>query len=93
MHEICNVFDGLEHVNLYSIKNLKKVAEISDLEVCHYSTVISEITVINNYLDYENPYFGTYKKEALFGVLNEDYIFKNMLGYKIQIILRKINSY
>lgn len=90
MRERCNMFDGVEHVNLYNPKTIKKVLRDSGFKILHLSTIISEMYVINNYLHYENPYFGSIKKTAnLSYMLNEKLIHKNLLGYKMQIVAKK----
>ncbi len=86
LQDKCNMFDGLEHVNLYNQSTLTLIAENSGFEVIAYDTVISEASVINNYLNYDNPYLGSFDgKDQLF---NEDYILSKQLGYKIQAVLK-----
>jgi SAM-dependent methyltransferase len=85
----CNMFDGLEHVNLYGIGSLKKLCDRSGYEVVSYETVIGEVGVINNHLEYEDPYLG-YSKNAqnLLGAIDETWIHKQKIGYKFQACLR-----
>lgn len=93
LRESCNMFDGLEHVNLYGIKTIKKLANICGLEVLDIKTVISEVGVINNYLAYENPYLGNINnKTNIPNLINEETIHKNLQGYKIQVILGVIDE-
>jgi len=88
MREKCNMFDGLEHVNLYGVETIKRLATKCGLEVLSIQTVITEIGVLNNYLSYEDPYFGnTTNKEHLFSLMDEELIHKKLLGYKLQVIL------
>ena len=88
MKEECSMFDGLEHVNLYGKKTIKKLAKKCGLEILNIQTVISEIGVLNNYFSYEHPYFGNTKnKENLFNLINENIIHEKLLGYKLQVIL------
>lgn len=86
----CNMFDGIEHANLYNPKTIKKIAENNGFQIIHLTTVISEIAVLNNYLSYEDPYFGTPNFNL---PINENLIHKNLLGYKMQIIIKSINSF
>ena len=91
MQEHCNVYDGLEHVNLYSPQTLKLIAEKSGFKVVGMQTVIPEMNVLNNYLNYENGYTGS--REAtnnLLGLISENDLHKHLLGYKIQVVLQKI---
>jgi len=85
----CNMFDGLEHVNLYGFESLLKICETTGFEIVNYETVISEIGVINNYLDYEDPYLGGSKNsEEIMSIINEEWIHKNNMGYKFQVCLK-----
>jgi len=88
LHEKCNMFDGLEHVNLYSFKAIQQLASDCGYEILDIQTVISEIGVINNYLNYEDPYFGdASNKTDIHNVIDEDAIHKHLLGYKYQVTL------
>ncbi|MBC7428137.1 MAG: class I SAM-dependent methyltransferase [Bacteriovorax sp.] len=89
LHEKCNMFDGLEHVNLYTFENIRQLAEKTGFEVYSYCTVISEKGVINNYLNYKDPYLGSTDKLELKDVVTDEYILGNNLGYKFQIFLKK----
>lgn len=90
LQEKCNMFDGLEHVNLYGVATIKLLAKKSGLKVLNLSTVISEIGVINNYLSYEHPYFGsTTNKNSIPHLIDEAAIHKNLMGYKLQVVLGK----
>jgi len=88
LREQCNMYDGLEHVNLYGVNTIKKLAHKCGLKVLSLKTVISEIGVINNYLNYENPYLGsTLNKEFVENVISDKEIHETLQGYKLQIIL------
>jgi len=90
LREDCNMFDGLEHVNLYGVETIKMLAKKCGLEVLSLKTVISEIGVINNYLNYEDPYLGsTTNKEFIPNVIDEQQIHETLQGYKLQVILGK----
>lgn len=90
LQEHCNMFDGLEHVNLYGVDTIKKLSEKCGLKVLNIKSVISEIGVINNYLNYENPYLGNTKnKKFIPNLIDEDNIHKILQGYKLQIVLGK----
>ena len=89
MQEKCNMFDGLEHVNLYSPENVREIAKKTGYEVLEMVSVIPEIPVMDNYLRYEDPYRGERKAQnELLSILDENTILENLLGYKLQIILR-----
>ncbi|MCD4757557.1 MAG: class I SAM-dependent methyltransferase [Arcobacteraceae bacterium] len=88
LQEHCNMYDGLEHVNLYGVETIKKLAHKCNLEVLSLKTVISEIGVINNYLNYENPYIGNTKnKEFIANLIDEKKLHETLQGYKLQVIL------
>lgn len=85
----CNMFDGLEHVNLFGIDSLEKLCERAGYEVVSYETVIAEIGVINNYLEYDDPYLGSSKNsQSTLGVIDETWIHEQKIGYKFQTCLR-----
>ena len=89
LQEKCNVFDGIEHTNLFSLKSINFIAKKHSFKIKKISTVISEIPIINNYLNYENPYLGKNKEKKILNTINEKEIHKNLLGYKFQVILEK----
>lgn len=89
LHEHCNMFDGIEHVNLYSPKTIGMLLEKHSLKIEHMETVISEIPVVNNFLNYENPYFGSAPlQQNVLGLIDEEALHKALLGYKMQIVAR-----
>jgi SAM-dependent methyltransferase len=92
LQEHCNMFDGLEHVNLYGEKTISTLAQNCGFEIASIETVISEIGVINNYLNYEDPYKGgTLNNTHIPKLIDEKGIHTNLLGYKLQIVLQKCN--
>jgi SAM-dependent methyltransferase len=89
MQSKCNMFDGLEHVNLFGMESLTILAELAGYKVCSFETVISEIGVINNYLEYYDPYLGFSKnKESVARLVTEEEIHQQKLGYKFQACLK-----
>jgi 2-polyprenyl-3-methyl-5-hydroxy-6-metoxy-1,4-benzoquinol methylase len=88
MREHCNMFDGLEHVNLYGERQLSVLAERAGFKVAHFSSVISEVGVMNNFLSYDDPYLGAgTETKTLLGFLDSDDILRRKLGYKFQACL------
>jgi len=90
LHERCNMFDGLEHCNLYNPITIEKVLRCNGFEISAMESVISEGAVLANYLSYSDPYFG----DQIFGgtlldVLDEERIHNKLLGYKLQIVAKK----
>ncbi|MCJ8277453.1 MAG: class I SAM-dependent methyltransferase, partial [Bdellovibrionales bacterium] len=85
----CNMFDGLEHVNLYSPKAMRTLAENANYEILHMETVIPEINVMNNYLNYEHPYTGEQPAtNSLMGFITPEVLEEHLLGYKLQVVLK-----
>tara|TARA_B100000768_G_scaffold172847_1_gene181490 strand:- start:564 stop:1544 length:981 start_codon:yes stop_codon:yes gene_type:complete len=93
MQSKCNVFDGIEHVNLYDFNTMKLLAHRNNFKILKFESVISEIPVVSNYLDYQDPYTGNmmFTKDIL-GVINEKNLHKNLLGYKMQVVLKKLDN-
>lgn len=90
LREKCNMYDGIEHVNLYSYKSIEKLALKCGFEIESCETVIGEIGVMNNYLNYEDPYFGNSTNTKTFlGGLDEKWLHDQKMGYKMQLVLRK----
>ena len=88
MHDQCNMFDGLEHVNLYGPEQVRKLAERCDYRVVNMTSVISETNVLNNYVNYENPYSGGRSSDGGFmGLMPDEQILETFLGYKLQVVL------
>ena len=85
----CNMFDGIEHTNLFSLKSINLIAKQHSFKVNKISTVISEIPIINNYLNFEDPYFGNNKDKKILNTISEKTLHKKLLGYKFQVILQK----
>ena len=84
----CRMFDGIEHTNLYNPKSLEKLINNSNFSVLNISSVISEIAVINNFLDYLDPYFGTSQySDKVLNFIDEKTIHDNKIGYKLQVTL------
>lgn len=91
LHEHCNMFDGFEHVNLYSPKTITTQVSAAKLKVVSMCSVIDEIKPIVNYCGYENPYFGSFSSNDLKNIFESKNLLKNQLGYKLQVILRSVD--
>ena len=89
MQSACNMFDGLEHVNLYGLESLTELAKSAGYKIESYETVISEIGVINNYLEYYDPYLGLSKNiDMVANLISENQMHEQNLGYKFQACLK-----
>jgi 2-polyprenyl-3-methyl-5-hydroxy-6-metoxy-1,4-benzoquinol methylase len=91
LQEKCRMFDGLEHVSLYNPHTIELMAKKAGFKIIHMETVISEMAVLKNYLDYEHPYFGSSKNKGdLLDFINPEDIHKHKLGYKMQIVMKPV---
>lgn len=89
LHDRSNCFDGIEHVNLFSLKSINMISKKNKFKIIDIRTVISEIPIIQNYLNFENPYLGDSKCKKLFSQIDEKKMHDLLLGYKFQAILKK----
>ncbi|MFA5935776.1 MAG: class I SAM-dependent methyltransferase [Patescibacteria group bacterium] len=93
LRDACRMFDGLEHTNLYNPSTIRRMAEACGFKVVDLKSVISEVAVLNNYLSYEDPYFGesSYDNRAgLLGIIDEKLLHEHFFGYKLQVVLQKV---
>ena len=90
MQKKCNMFDGLEHTNLYGVESLTKLVESNGLKILDIQSVIPEIGVLNNYLSYSDPYKGSSNNfSSVFGLVSDEQILESLQGYKLQVIIGK----
>jgi 2-polyprenyl-3-methyl-5-hydroxy-6-metoxy-1,4-benzoquinol methylase len=87
MRDKCNMFDGLEHVNLYSLKTITLLATNAGYKVLGIVSVIDELKPVINYLEYEDPYNGSFRESDDIDFLTQELVLSKMLGYKLQIVL------
>ena len=84
----CNMFDGLEHVNLYGVNSLKLLVENCKLNILDIKSVIPELGVLNNYLNYEDPYTSAGDNfKSVFTLVSDEEVLQSLLGYKLQVVL------
>ncbi|EAU71032.1 2-polyprenyl-3-methyl-5-hydroxy-6-metoxy-1,4- benzoquinol methylase [Synechococcus sp. BL107] len=88
LREKCNMFDGIEHVNLYGTSTIKRVAKNAGFTIVSMISVIDELGPIGNYLSYEDPYQGKFQEGELGEILSKQAVLDQLLGYKLQIILK-----
>jgi len=90
MREHSHMFDCLEHSNLYGPATIGLFAESVGFNPRDIRSVISEVSVLNNFLHYEDPYFGSSRYgTTVLDLLGESTIHENLLGYKLQIALTR----
>ena len=88
LQDRCNMFDGIEHVNLYTPKTITVLCERLGYHILYMETVIDELHVLKKYLNYEDPYFGNHIECPELDFLTTELIHKYKLGYKLQLILK-----
>jgi 2-polyprenyl-3-methyl-5-hydroxy-6-metoxy-1,4-benzoquinol methylase len=88
LQDKCNVFDGVEHVCLYSVETIALLMEKCGWRIESMSSVIDELKPILNHLNFEHPYTGTFSFKQKFAFLDSGKILDGMLGYKLQIVAR-----
>lgn len=86
MREHCNMYDGIEHITLFSAKSLEHAFSKAGFDLVTMQSVISESYAVRNYLNYEvNPYLNTEHAElSVPDLLSGKEIVSGMLGYKLQ---------
>lgn len=84
----CNMFDGVEHVNLFGPTSIRRLMDMNGLEVLFLESVIDDCGPLLNYLSYESPYEGSFNPDSSLSVIDPDMILKAGLGYKLQLIVR-----
>lgn len=89
LREHCKMFDGLEHLTLFSYRSLKETFEQAGYELLCAHSVISELYPIVNYLSYcHDPYLQKPTNPYPIDSLGLGSLEKDMLGYKIQAVFR-----
>ena len=86
LHEKAVTFSGDSHVNLFNADTLARLVESCGFAVLDCETLLTEIGTINNYLSFEEPYFGD--APALLEFLTPEYIHSRRLGYQLLMIAR-----
>ena len=89
MRDSCNMFDGIEHLTLFSSKSLDIAFDKAGFTCLAKQSVISEVHAITNYLSYqEDPYLGAPVSPFKAAFLDADSLESSGLGYKIQAVYR-----
>ncbi len=88
LQEKCNMFDGIEHVCLYSDRTIRLLATVSGWSVVGVRSVLDELKPVRNFLNYEHPYQGSFRFADDVPVPDPADIHDRMLGYKLQIVMR-----
>lgn len=81
LHEKSVTFSGDTHVNFFNVATLTMLLKQTGFVVKECETIWTEIDTINNYLNFEDPYFGNGKKSI--DCLTPEYIHERMLGSRL----------
>lgn len=87
MQQKCNMFDGIEHVNLYAPQTLKAVAGKAGYRINLIRSVIDELKPLSNYLNYEDPYSGRFNPTSFSPFVDREKLHDMLMGYKLQAVL------
>lgn len=90
LRDRCNMFLGYAHTNFWNVDTFDLICKDYNLSSLQLKTYISELAVINNYLQYEDPYSS--KTEILDFLPSQEEIIDNLYGYKFIAILQKTDS-
>lgn len=87
LRENCNMFLGYAHTNFWNVESFNLVCKEHNLDLLQLKTYISELSAVNNYLQYENPY--TSMTDLLNFLPSQQEIIDNLYGYKFIAVLQK----
>jgi SAM-dependent methyltransferase len=89
LRDKCNMFDGIEHLTLFSSKSLDIAFEKAGFTCLAKQSVISEIHAITNYLSYQaDPYLDAPVSPFKAAFIDADSLESSGLGYKLQAVYR-----
>jgi len=86
LHEKSPTFSGDVHINLFSSKTMIKMLEETGFEIVECETILTNIGLINNYMNYEDPLFGEGK--PIFPFLTPEFIHNTLMGYLLFILAK-----
>jgi len=81
LHEKSATFSGDSHVNLFSAATLTRLLETAGFQMLECETIWTELGTINNYLNFEDPYFG--EAGPVLDFLTPQYIHQHLLGSRL----------
>lgn len=93
LREECKMFDGIEHLTLFSLNSLKIAFSKAGFKLVEAQSVISEKFALSNYLSYcADPYHPTFKSSFPASFSDYQSLEENMLGYKIQATFSLVSN-
>ena len=85
----CNMFDGIEHLTLFSAASLEIAFRQAGYTLLSLQSVISESQVVQNFLSYaSDPYLSKPSQDFKPEFLSADVIEQSGHGYKIQAVFK-----
>ena len=81
LHEKSATFSGDSHVNFFNASTLTRLLGRGGFAVKECETLLTELGTINNYLNFEDPYFG--EGGPVLDFLTPEYIHDRMLGSRV----------
>ena len=89
LRERCNLFSGHGYVNLYGPGTLRRLLEEEGFGIAGIQSAITELGVIENYLQYEDPYFGRPDSGLrILDWLTPEMLHERLLGYKLLVLAK-----
>jgi 2-polyprenyl-3-methyl-5-hydroxy-6-metoxy-1,4-benzoquinol methylase len=87
MRQYCNMFDGIEHLTLFSSKSLDIAFKQAGFTRQSSASVITDYFAISNYLSYESdPYHPKVHGISGPSCIDSETIISSSMGYKIQAV-------
>lgn len=77
------------HLNYFTPSSIQKFLYGMGFNIELLETIISEIGNINNYLAFDDPYFGNNEKTVTLEFLTPEYLHAHLLGSRLLVIARK----
>lgn len=84
LHERSGTFRGQSHVSFFNVATLGRLLDEEGFRVVDRDSIITELGTINNYLSYEDPYFGD-APPAIPG-LTPEFLHDHFLGSRILVV-------
>lgn len=81
LHDKSATFSGDSHVNFFNASTLAQLLEQVGFMMQECETILTELGTINNYLNFEDPYFG--EGSTVLDFLTPEFIHERMLGSRI----------
>jgi 2-polyprenyl-3-methyl-5-hydroxy-6-metoxy-1,4-benzoquinol methylase len=87
LHEKSAAFSGDVHINFFNGSTLNQLLEQVGFRVKECETLLTELGTINNYLSFEDPYFG--EGSSVLDFLTPEYMHDHKLGYQLLVLGQK----